>query len=403
MTAHAILGASSCDRWWNCPGSVRLSQAIPAPPPSIYAQEGTAFHALMEWCLKGNRDPGDFLGFPVRLDEKGIAGEIRIDEEMVATANLAVAALRPFMNLDPDGAVLIEQRFSLESLNPPGPMFGTADLVMWHPRSRELVVIDFKYGAGVAVDVENNPQLQYYALGAMLAHPEWRPRIVTMGIIQPRAVHPEGAFRYIGVGPEVLLEWSVYLIAKATDTFRGGAPLRPGDWCRWCPAQGVCPALADRALQAAMVEFDDLDAVTLPPTPEALTVDQLIRVLNHASEIKDWLNAVAAYATNLIDKGGDIPGYKLVAKRPGPRKWKDEAAAVKAIPIMAEIDPAELFQPAKLKTPAQLEKAIGKPAMADLSDLITQESSGVNLVREDVARPAIPGSIHRDFEALEDT
>lgn len=402
MTAHAVLGASSCDRWWNCPGSVRLSEAIPNGPSSSYAQAGTAFHGLMEWCLKGSRAPQDFEGFPVALPD--IAGEVRIDAEMVHAAEEIIAALKPLMILGDGDTVYIEQRFSLEALKPPGPMFGTADLVIYHRKARALRVVDFKYGAGVAVEALNNPQLRYYALGALLALQAKGPvkiDTVEMTIAQPRAWHPDGPIRTAVMMADDLLEWSVYLIAKATDTMRGGAPLKPGDWCRWCPAQGVCPALAERALSAAMVEFDDLDAVT-PPTPEGLTVEQLVRVLDHASEIKDWLNAVAAYATNLLERGGAVPGYKLVAKRPGPRKWRDEAAAVKAVPIWAEIDPAEMFQPAKLKTPAQLEKAIGKTTMAELAELITQESSGVNLVREDVARPAIPGSIHRDFEVLED-
>lgn len=398
--AHAILGASSCDRWWNCPGSVRLSEAIPEAA-SPYAQAGTAFHELMERCLKGNRDPAEFLGFPVDVSTDTLAAEVRIDEEMVGAAKEVIAALKEGWSLSDDDRVFIEQRFTLEKLNPPAPMFGTADLVIYNRASRLLRVIDFKYGAGVAVDVKDNPQLRYYALGAMLALGE-RVSRVTMTIAQPRAWHADGPIRSDAMDAEDLLEWSVYLIAKAAETQKPDAPLQAGDWCRWCPAQGACPALADRALKSAMVEFGDLDAITIPPTPDALTVDQLVRVLDHASEIKDWLNAVAAYATNLLERGGSVPGYKLVAKRPGPRKWKDDAAAVKAIPILADIDPSLIFDPPKLKTPAALEKVVGKAGMADLADLIKQESSGVNLVREEVARPAVPASVHRDFQPLED-
>lgn len=400
MTAHAILGASSCDRWWNCPGSVRLSADMPNGS-SPYAQAGTAFHALMERCLKGNRDPEEFRGFPFQLDEIGINGEIRFDDEMVAAAQQIIAALKEGWSLTGADRVYIEQRFNLEKLHPPAPMFGTADLVIYNRANRLLRVIDFKYGAGVAVDVIENPQLRYYALGAMLALGEKVDKVV-MTIAQPRAWHPDGPIRSDSMSADDLLEWSVYLIAKAAETQKPDAPLYAGDWCRWCPAQGVCPVLADRALKSAMVEFGDLDAISIPPTPEALNPAQLVRVLDHASEIKDWLNAVSAYATNLLERGGNVPGYKLVAKRPGPRKWRDPTAAVRAIPILAEIEPAQLFETPKLKTPAQLEKLIGKPAMGDLSSLIVQESSGVNLVREEVARVAVPASVHRDFQPLEE-
>lgn len=52
MGRHALLSASSSRRWLNCTPSARLEQQFPADVGSIYAEEGTAAHALAEHKLK---------------------------------------------------------------------------------------------------------------------------------------------------------------------------------------------------------------------------------------------------------------------------------------------------------------------------------------------------------------
>ena len=48
---HAILSASSSKRWLNCTPSARLEQNFPNES-SVYAEEGTAAHALGEYKLR---------------------------------------------------------------------------------------------------------------------------------------------------------------------------------------------------------------------------------------------------------------------------------------------------------------------------------------------------------------
>ena len=50
MTNHALLSASSSDRWLNCPPSARLN-AGPESTVSTYALEGTEAHQLCELSL----------------------------------------------------------------------------------------------------------------------------------------------------------------------------------------------------------------------------------------------------------------------------------------------------------------------------------------------------------------
>lgn len=48
---HAVLSASSSERWLNCPPSARLCEAY-EDKGSDYAAEGTDAHALCEFRLK---------------------------------------------------------------------------------------------------------------------------------------------------------------------------------------------------------------------------------------------------------------------------------------------------------------------------------------------------------------
>src|SRR5690625_7205109 len=62
-----------------------------------------------------------------------------------------------------DPLLLIEQRLDFSNYVPEG--FGTGDCVIV---GNDVVhVIDFKYGQGVLVEAETNPQMMLYALGAL--------------------------------------------------------------------------------------------------------------------------------------------------------------------------------------------------------------------------------------------
>ena len=85
-----------------------------------------------------------------------------------------------------DPIVLIEQRLDFSKWVPEG--FGTGDCVI--VADETLTVIDFKYGVGILVNAEKNPQMMCYALGALaLFDGIYDIKEITMTIFQPRREH----------------------------------------------------------------------------------------------------------------------------------------------------------------------------------------------------------------------
>lgn len=401
--AHATWSASATARNWACPGALALCAKAPQQPESEAAAWGTACHTVSEDCLREGRDPAEWIGRAVRTKEHAI----EVDEEMADTARFYVDYV-----LDRGGRLTIEQRFGLVALNPPFDAGGTADAVVYRSDERALEVIDLKGGRGVVVEAEGNKQLRTYALGAMLANPGRAIDTVTVTIVQPRA--GRDAVRSETFHVADLVEWTADLLdamkasaaaMAAYTTVTGGvsmdewseANLRAGEHCRFCPARAICPAQEKAALEAAGVWFDDLDKPRLRNTPDELDPERLARVLDVAGMIEDWLNAVRALAHNLAEAGTEIPGYILVEKI-GRRRWKDEAAAEVAF-AQAEL-PDDITHETKLRSIAQIEKALGAKRKRELESLLSMLTekpvTGRNLVRADkTTRPAVagPGSL----------
>lgn len=390
--AHATLGASSASRWINCPGSVRMSEGMPNTS-SDFAREGTAAHELAERALAAKKPASAFIGETI--------GGFEVDEEMAEAVQIYVDAVNEAAN---GNLLVIEQRFSLEALNPPVPMFGTADAIIWDAKTKVLTVMDLKYGAGVPVKVENSPQLSYYALGAMLTMEDRgvRPERIRMCIVQPRYRHQDGPVRFFEIDSYTLrVEWADDLMEYARRTLDADAPLQEGDWCRFCPAQAKCPLLHKKALEAARSEFDDGFS---PPAPETLTDAQISDILSKADGFKSWVNSVQAYAAAKLQSGGKIPGYKLVAKR-ATRKWTDEEEAVSVLENMG-LDEDDIYVK-KMLSPAQAEDRLGKNKVVKerLAPLVQSVSSGYTIASISDKRPAVTlaltDDVFDDIDALE--
>lgn len=315
---HSELGASVASRWMPCPGSIRLSRQVPKPPTSDFAQEGTRAHAVAELSLSKNVDPGFFLGMALEGGE--------ITEEMADFVTIFTDHCRELETLAGKENTWVERRFNLGLLNPPAPMFGTADFVAYISDSHTLHVVDLKYGAGVVVEVKGNKQLRYYALGAALSldTAKYPIDVVTITIVQPRAGHPDGVIRSETISYLELIEFGAELMADAKATMDPNAPLVAGAHCRFCPASGVCPAQRANAVAVAQAEFDVVPVV-LPPPPATLTMEQLADYLPRLNILEDWIKSVRAHALAATERG-EMPGYKLVAKR-ATRKWSDEDGA----------------------------------------------------------------------------
>lgn len=371
--AHSKIGASSMKRWAACPGSVKLSEGIESRS-SVFAEEGTKAHELGEKWLKEGETA--LAGYPI---------------DMVEHVSVYVDAVAERQDADPtNNRLLIEQRFHLHELH--SDLFGTSDAIVWQPAIGRLSVIDLKYGAGVPVEVEDNPQLLYYGLGALLANKQWKPREVEVVIVQPRCPHPDGPVRSQVLQVVDLLEFAADLVeaVKRTEdaskmhglaespTYEGNWAkqyLNPGDHCRWCPAAAICPSQRSKAQELAKIAF-------APGVP--YDAQQLADTLEWLPILEAWIKNTREFAYAEAEKGHDIPRHKLVEKR-ATRKWRDEAQAVEWMRAN-HINP---FGEPPVISPATLEKQLPKEQRGLLDELCIKESSGHTLVHESDKREAI--------------
>ena len=393
--SHAELGGSSAERWMNCPGSVRLSRGLPNLESS-YALEGTAAHDLAARSLGKHLAPATWLDTEIH----GVA----VDEEMVSAVEAYVMeVMTAYEHAGPGAVLLVEHQFDLAPINPPLQMFGTADATLFAPARRRLTVYDYKHGAGVAKDAEGNPQPLYYALGALMEFERERPEEarqideIEVVIVQPRAPHLEGIVRRHVLSYEDLLAWTGDLLERARAVLDPQAPLVPGEWCRFCRAAGVCPALQRQAQEIAQVEFADLP-VNVPPDPETLPIDALAHILDHADVLEDWLRAIRATVQAKLEHGEEVPGYKIVAKRAN-RNWVGGESAI--IQWMNEHDiGADDYYDVKLKSVAQAEKMLKKHDLDLPGHLYDKVSSGYTVAPESDRRPGVRLDPAHEFSAL---
>ncbi len=370
---HSVLSASSADRWMTCPASVQLSKRFPDRETSIYAAEGTAAHHILSALLRGAVPLGAFEGSAL---VEGV--EVPITQEMLR----AVYDTLEWFNGErkPGDFVYVEKSLS-SAIRTIDPDFGgTADILALRPAERLIWVTDFKYGAGVYVPVQNNAQLMYYALGALLSTPGDYGG-VRVSIAQPRIEMDEGRFRSWDFSAFDLLNFATKIIHAAEQTRLPDAPAVPGDHCKFCKARSFCPELEKR--QQALVTFD-VPIVATGYDPVALA-----KALDDIPIVEDRIKAIREFAYQEAVRGVEIPGHKLVDKR-AARKWVDPKVAAGAL----SNDP-RLFTAPELVSPAQVEKVLGKAAFAAVVktnaengiDLVKQESSGLTLVSEADPRP----------------
>jgi len=388
---HAVLGASSSERWMACPGSVRMSEGQP-DDVSIYAIEGTAAHELAEYCLREGQDAADKVGDVYTIPERMPDGttqlhQIEVTEEMAEAVQVFLDHVRSRWD---DADVWLELAMSLKSLDPPEDMFGTGDVVIWHqgapPPINEpslLEIIDYKHGRGVVVDAIENSQLRYYALAAVVTL-GLRPERIRMTIVQPRAPHPDGPIRSEEIDAAELVAFKRELFAAAEATQAPDAPLVVGDHCKFCRGLATCPAQKQHATEVTLAAFPEVE----PPAPETLTPGDLAVVLAAKDGLSAWLAAVEAHARGLLERGEDVPGFKLVEGRKGHRKWADEEAADKWL-ARRKLKVAERYK-RSLVSPAQAEKLMKQAGTQLPDDLVTQADGKRKIAPAGDSRPALP-------------
>lgn len=414
---HAQWSASATDRNWNCPGALALTDGLPEQT-SEAADWGTCAHQIGERCLIEGTQAAEYIG----TVEKGKRYEFEVDEEMAETAQTYVDYVRKTIiaaapkNTNPASLLQVEQHFTLDSLKPPFEAGGTADAVIYHPAEKMLEVVDLKGGRGVVVEVKGNPQLRTYGLGAMLANPKLKVERVKVTIVQPRAGHKDGRIRSEEFHVADLVEWTTDLMAAMGQSAfaleqhkKVGLPehhtkagwaaqfLKAGDHCKFCKAAGFCPALEQRALDAAGVWFDDLDQPRISNSPDTLSPERAAQLLDAADMIGEWINAVRAYWHEQAESGVEIPGYQLVEKI-GNRAWATADENVIEILQGKGVDPYAK----KLISPAQAEKLLGTKRKAEIDALVHRPARGTNLVAANkTTRPAATPSVQKHLSNLD--
>lgn len=389
LPAHSKLGASSMHRWSECPGSVRLSAGLESTT-SFYAAEGTVAHRLAANCLQAGTDPTPVQRGQETILEEGF--DIPITEEMNAAVQVYLDTIRgdAIEYADNPPIRFIEQKFHLKELHP--QLFGTADCVQVWPARKLMRVYDYKHGVGVAVDVDNNTQLKYYALGALL---EYKKPIaeIELVIVQPRCPHEGGLVRRHSFKAADLLDFEAELMAAVRRTEDPKAPLKLGAHCHWCPAAAVCPEAKSRSLDAAKNEFSG-HTVYDP--------NELADTLAILPAVEGWAKTVREFAYGEALRGRVPPGFKLVAKRPA-KKWKIDDHSVACELAKLGVSESDAYCPREVKSPAQIELIIGKgkknaDRLLVLATLYGRVSSGTKLVPESEPGQPINRGPEEDFK-----
>lgn len=363
---HARLSASAAHRWMHCAGSVALSAGI-EDTDSPYAAEGTLAHA---WAASG-------LSGHIADDIE--PGSVPSDE-MSDAVNTYVNAV--YADEHPDDVTYVEMPLLDALLKIDPDLGGTADFVRYRPSDRSLRVWDFKYGAGLYVEADNNEQLMLYALGALLSVAS--PVVeVTVTIVQPRyeGAQPIRDYKFQAVA---LMDFAADIVAAAKQTRSPEATLTPGDWCKFCRAARICPALEKQ--QHALVALD-----FKPP----VDYNKLAAALAQIPQVKERIKAIEEYAYAEATQGREIPGFKLVDKRAN-RRWKSEGDTIQWAEKIA-VDP---YAPRELLSPAQLEKQLKKAEKQELGQFIESVSSGTVLVPASDKRPPAKVITAADFAVV---
>lgn len=375
---HSQVGASTCERWWNCPGSNALIATLPTPTTTSYAAEGTAAHSVCENVLKNK------VMYHAQWDATAMIGEVievddlkfKVTDEMANAANVYVNTIledakRIGCNIgksvelssgkntmDPDVSqriyqpwVNIEKSFTLDDVD--SEARGTNDASIYVP-GETLIVYDFKYGKGVPVEATENKQMLYYAIGAA-GDKLLDFKSIELVIIQPRAEHPQGPVRRWVTTPQYVNTFKQEL-AKRIKATRTSNHTETGKWCRFCNAKMICPATRTKVNEIAKVDFQEPVKSNTLKTPDKLTPLELRTLLDNADLIENYIAEVREYAFNLLNRGGTVEGYKLVKGGKAHRKWENEELAASMLSL--EFDEEDLYK-TSLKSPAQIEKLGG--------------------------------------------
>jgi len=360
---HAVLTASSSERWLHCPPSARLCESY-EDKGSDYAAEGTDAHELCEYKLR------KALGMEAQDPTENLTW---FNEEMsdcaTGYAAYVLEQVEAVKQTCADPVVLIEQRVDFSRWVESG--YGTADCIIIADGT--LQIIDYKHGLGVLVSAEENPQMQCYALGALeLFDGIYDIKTVRMTIYQPRR---DNVSTY-EISKGELYRWADEVLKPTADlAFAGDGNFLCGEWCTFCSAKHDCRARADANMELARYDFK------LPPL---LTDEEVEEILSRVDDLVAWASDIKDYALQQAISGKEWNGWKLVEGRSN-RKYTNETAVAGAV-TDAGFDPYER----KVLGVTAMQKLLGKSRFDELLAAYIEKPQGKpTLVPESDKRPAM--------------
>lgn len=368
---HAILSASSAERWLNCPPSARIEEELP-DTTSVYAEEGTLAHTIGELQLRlklGQITKRKYNSELKKLKQHELYYE-GMPEEVEMYSEFVMEQFKAYQEKDPQAELYIEQRLDYSRIAPEG--FGTGDAVIL---SNDTVhIIDLKFGKGVLVDPHENSQLKLYALGALEEFGFLHDiDTVRVSIAQVRL----NSITTFETDIYKLQTWGAQVVKPiATLAFDGKGEFKAGDWCTFCKFRNKCKKRTNTMLEVYKAKSD-----------AELSPQEIAELLPQLDEIKKWATGIQESALAEILEGGTIPGWKAVEGRSN-RTIQDELGLARV--LLVDYSAEEIYRPQALKTITDLEKLAGKKYFAEVSDpFISKPPGKPTLAPESDKRPAI--------------
>lgn len=372
---HALLSASSAERWLNCPPSARLNAEVD-DKSSEYAAEGTLAHAMCEVKLTG------YFTVMTKRTVTSKLNKLKKDElyqpEMDGYTDDYLNYIKEIVIGLPGAAtVRIEEQVDYSEYAPEG--FGTADCLILY--GNELHVVDFKYGRGVEVSAEDNPQLKLYALGAVRKFAFlYSIKKVVLHIVQPRI----GNFSRWETTAEELNAWGESIKTTAQLAYEGKGDFNSGEHCRFCKIAATCRKRSEDNLALAQYEFRNPPELTTDGSP-TLSDTEISEALALGAHLKKWYEDLEKYVLCMIIAGKKYAGWKAVEGR-GVRSFKRPDDVSKVLEKIG-LSP-ELAYERKVLSPAQLEKVIGKTDFANyFADMVEKSKGKPTLAPQSDKRP----------------
>lgn len=368
--AHALLSASGADRWINCPPSARLEEQF-EDTTSDFAREGTLAHEIAELKLRKHfTDPMSTRTFNTRLNK--LKKEELYQDEMLGYTDTYLEYIKGVVyGYANSPHIAVEARLDFSHIVPDG--FGTGDCLIIGGDT--LHVIDFKYGKGVSVSAEDNPQMMLYALGALQKYAMlYGINTIKIVIAQPRL----DSISEWEISDTDLVAWGESIKPIAQLAFDGKGEFKAGDHCKFCRAKAQCRARTDT--MTALEAF----GLSKPPL---ISDEEVGSILKTAQTLKSWVSDLEGYALKALLSGKDINGWKAVEGRSN-RQFDDTDKAFETIKASG-IDEALLYE-RKPITLTAVEKLLGKKDFTEiLSEHIIKPPGKPTLAPETDKRDAI--------------